>query len=597
MRNIKNNNKNLILASVISLVFLLGWQYFYEAPRQQQLLEQQSKDDKPKILENQEENYTNNQKQIDVPKKDVTTFVPVNLALKTENRVYFENSKVKGSINPVGLKIDNLSLKFYKTEGIETALLFPSETKEAYFVQFGFASENEIKMPNNKTIWSIENLGQNNFKAFWKNEQGFTFVVNFKLDENYMFDITSSVINNSNFDAEISPFVRILRTQPLKEEATMISHEGFVYNLGKVFSEIEYGKIKDKKRLNYKKEIELFWGGFTDKYWLTSFFYNNVICFESGCKINSSDVSVNHFTEMGVDRYQIDFIANDVKLPQKQAFSMPFKFFAGAKELKLLDDYKKQGFTLEGKKYEFTNFDKTVDFGIFYFLTKPIFLLLTFLNSFLHNFGFAIILLTIIVKAILFPIATKSYISMGKMKALAPEIKEIRENSKDKLEQNRKIMELYKEKQVNPLSGCLPIMLQIPVFFALYKVLYISLEMRGAEFIWWIKDLSAKDPTSIFNLFGLLPFGVPSFLQIGVLPILMGITTYLQQSLSPRSNDPTQDMIIKTMPFLLIFIFAGFPAGIVLYWVVNNILSMSQQLYIEKIVVPKKLGKKKALKA
>jgi YidC/Oxa1 family membrane protein insertase len=202
-------------------------------------------------------------------------------------------------------------------------------------------------------------------------------------------------------------------------------------------------------------------------------------------------------------------------------------------------------------------------------------------------------MLTIIVKIILLPVATKSYISMGKMKALAPDVAKLRAEITDKMELNRRIMELYKERQINPLSGCLPIILQIPVFFALYKVLYISIEMRGAEFIWWIKDLSLKDPTSLFNLFGLLPYGVPSFLQIGVLPLLMGLTTYLQQSLSPKSADPTQNMIIKTMPFVLVFIFASFPAGIVLYWVVNNVFSILQQFYIEKIILPKHLKFKK----
>jgi YidC/Oxa1 family membrane protein insertase len=588
MQNTKNNNKNIILASIISLIFLLLWQYFYEIPRQQKIVSSQdSKETKAEILEKQEENTKALSKSATNEEKSI--FIPTDLALSASpERVEFENNNIKGSINPIGLKLDNLTLKNYKTEGMPTTLLSPSETKEAYFIQFGFnSSEDGIKMPNNKTIWSIGKTGGNSFKATWKNGQGLIFYLIFELDENYMFNVSSSVINEKQEEVPVSTFVRILRTEPTNPEATLISHEGFVYNIGKTFHELKYSKMKDKKRLNYNGEKELFWGGFTDKYWLTSFFYNNTVCIDNKCSFGASDVSVNHFRESGLDRYQVDFITEEVKLKQGQSLAVPFKLFAGAKELKLLDEYASQGFDFNGKKYQFSNFDKTVDFGIFYFLTKPIFLLITFLNSFFHNFCFSIILLTIIVKLILFPIATKSYISMGKMKLLAPQIKSIRENIKDKMEQNRKIMELYKEKQVNPLSGCLPIMLQIPVFFALYKVLYISLEMRGAEFIWWIKDLSMKDPTSMFNLFGLLPFDVPSFLQIGVLPILMGVTTYLQQSLSPRSNDPTQDMIIKTMPFFLIFIFASFPAGIVLYWVVNNILSISQQFYIEKVILKK----------
>jgi YidC/Oxa1 family membrane protein insertase len=588
MQNTKNNNKNIILASIISLAFLLLWQHFYEVPRQKKLANLQGKEkDKLEILEKQEKNNEELSKPTLI--KEQEAFIPTELALSASpKRLNFENKKIKGSINPIGLKIDNLALKDYKTENNPTILLSPSETKDAYFIQLGFNSSDEtIKMPNNKTVWSLEKRKDNLFNAKWKNEQGVTFHVLFELDENYMFQVSSSVINSENKEIPISAFVRILRTEPKNPEATLISHEGFVYNFGRKFNELKYDKVKDKKRLNYNGEKELFWAGFTDKYWLTSFFYNNTICIEKKCNFASSDVSLNHFKENGLDRYQVDFIIEEVKLKPKETFTTPFKIFAGAKELKLLDKYADDGFEFNGKNYKFSNFDKTVDFGIFYFLTKPIFLLITFLNSFLHNFGFAIILLTVIIKLLLFPIATKSYISMGNMKLLAPEIKNIRENVKDKMEQNRKIMELYKEKQVNPLSGCLPIMLQIPVFFALYKVLYISIEMRGAEFIWWIKDLSVKDPTSIFNLFGLLPFDVPSFLQIGILPILMGATTFLQQSLSPRSNDPTQDMIVKTMPFLLIFIFASFPAGIVLYWIVNNILSVSQQLYIEKVILKK----------
>jgi YidC/Oxa1 family membrane protein insertase len=296
--------------------------------------------------------------------------------------------------------------------------------------------------------------------------------------------------------------------------------------------------------------------------------------------------------EQGEDKYQADFVTEAITIPNNEQISFPSKVFSGAKELKLLDYYGAKGFTSNDKTYQLKQFDKTVDFGIFYFLTKPIFLLITFLNSFLHNFGFAIILLTIIIKLILSPIAAKSYLSMGKMKALAPKIAQVKkEIGGNKLELNRRIMEIYKENKVNPLSGCLPLFLQIPVFFALYKVLYISIEMRGADFIFWIKDLSMKDPTSIFNLFGLLPFSVPSFLQIGVLPIVMGLTTYLQQSLSPKSGDEMQMMIIKSMPFILIFVFASFPAGIVLYWITNNILSILQQLYVEKVMLPKALAK------
>ena len=583
-------NKNVILAVVFSLAFMFLWQYFYEAPKQQKAKQIQAESlNKTGTQEKQEEKSP-----VQVASSSSGSIVPTTLALaKTAGeRVFFENSKVKGSINSVGLKIDNLELRGYEAnKGAKVVLLAPEQTKEAYFVQFGFSTNTEgLTMPNSKTVWNVARNGENNFIAKWQNPQGLTFEVTLKLDENYMFSVSQKVINNSGKEVLIAPFTRILRAEPLVKEATMISHEGFVGSLSGVFDEFKYDKIKETKRLFYPNQKETFWAGFSDKYWLTSFFYNNQACF-GACSFVPADVSINYFKEGGIDRYQVDFVTEELSLQAGQTLAVPSKFFAGAKELKLLDKYEAQGFEVDGKIYPFQHFDKTVDFGIFYFLTKPIFLLLTFLNSFLHNFGFAIILLTVIVKLILFPIATKGYLSMGKMKAVAPLVEDIRKNAKDKMEQNRKIMELYRAKKINPLSGCLPILLQIPVFFALYKVLYISIEMRDAPFIWWITDLSMKDPTSMFNLFGLLPFAVPSFLQIGVLPILMGLTTYLQQSLSPNNGDPTQAMILKTMPFVLVFVFATFPAGIVLYWIANNILSILQQLFVEKVMLPKAVEK------
>jgi YidC/Oxa1 family membrane protein insertase len=585
--NKNESNKNIIYAVVISLAFLILWQYFYEAPRQQK-------------LENTNQantyNKSDNQKK-QVEKTEAKNSISIKSAsndevvLTSKQRIPFENNKIKGTINPVGLTIDNLELKQYKDGDSNISLLQPSFAKEPYFVQFGFTSNGAIEMPNSSSVWSLQNLENNNFILTWKNSQNIIFKVSLKLDENYMFDINQEVVNNSQQTLSVAPFTRIVRSEPQKGDVAIISHEGFVVNSGETFNEISYDKVGDKGRIEYTKQKNLFWGGFTDKYWLTSFLYNNNVCISGNCSFIASDISLNAIKNGNAQTFQIDFVTDTQNLESGENLTMPSKLFAGAKELKLLDGYAKTGFNFNDKTYKFDNFDKTVDFGIFYFLTKPIFLFLAFLNSFLHNFGLAIILLTIIIKLALYPIATKSYISMGKMKAVAPEINKLRESITDKMELNRKIVELYKEKKINPLSGCLPIILQIPVFFALYKVLYISIEMRGAPFIWWIQDLSAKDPTSIFNLFGLLQINLPSFLQIGVLPILLGLTTYLQQLLSPKSNDPTQNMIIKTMPLILVFIFAGFPSGIVLYWIVNNLFSILQQLYIEKIVLPKQLNK------
>lgn len=576
---------------------MLLWQFFYEIPMSKKKAEQQTKVlNKEEVQEMQVEKVSSVE---NVEKKDF--FIPKNLVISSSkaNRVEFENSKIKGSINAIGLRVDNLVLKNYKSDNNPLSLLNPAETRDVYFVQFGFAQKNDVEeskkitLPNNNTVWNItKDKSKNIILASWKSPENVTFEVMFVLDENYMFDIFQSAKNDTGKKIDISTFVKIFKSLPIKEEDTVISHEGFLGFYQNRFYEIKYNKIVKTKRFTMPSESETFWAGFTDKYWFTAFIYNNEVCTNGKCAVVPADLSLNYIKEGGVSKFQADFLTDSVEVASGERAVFPSKLFSGAKELKMIDKYQKEGFNYNNTKREIPHFDKSIDFGIFYFLTKPIFLLIIFLNSFIHNFGFSIIVLTIIVKLILAPIANKSYVSMAKMKAVAPLVEKIRkETAENKIEQNRKIMEVYREKQVNPLSGCLPLILQIPVFFALYKVLFISIEMNGAPFILWIKDLSLKDPTSIFNLFGLLPFTVPSFLQIGVLPILMGLTTYIQQSLSPKSADSMQATFIKIMPFLLVFVFASFPSGIVLYWVTNNIVSILQQLYAEKFLVSK-LSKK-----
>lgn len=589
------SNKNIILAAVISFGFMLLWQYFYEMPKQQEKAKLKAAESyKTENREIQAQKVSD----ITPPKasggKPASFSIPADLVISStkDARVEFENKRIKASINSVGLKLDNLELKDYKlSETRDISLLSPAETKESYFVQFGFTSnDTSITLPNAKTIWNVKKEDEN-IVATWKNPQNITFEVILKLDENYMFSVVQNVVNLSGRSIDVAPFTKIFRSLPPVIDSNIISHEGFIGYFGGRFNEVKYEKLEKVKRLLFSKEVETFWSGFSDKYWLVAFLYNNEVCISEVCRFISSDISLNNITEGGVSKFQTDFASEEVEIETGQIATFPSKVFVGAKELKLLDKYSDEGFQSGGKTYKIQHFDKAVDFGIFYFLTKPIFLLITFLNSIFHNFGFAIIMLTVIVKLILMPVANKSYFSMAKMKSVAPKIAEMRKTITDKLEFNRKMVELYKEKQINPLAGCLPIILQIPVFFALYKVLYISIEMRGAPFIFWIKDLSLKDPTSFFNMFGLLPYSVPSFLQIGILPILMGLTTYLQQSLSPRSEDKTQAMIMKWMPFILIFVFANFPAGIVLYWITNNIMSIAQQFYVEKIVLPRQREK------
>lgn len=580
-QNKKDNNKNILIVAVLSLTFMLLWQYFYEVPRQKRnaLLQEAEFLDKPNTIKIQ-------------AKKDGESFIdnapPALKDAKAGIQISFENDKVAGSINSNGLRMESLNLKDYKINDQEGFPLFTTSGAQEYFSQIGFiSSDKSLTFPTGKTNWNLKKQ-DGNIIAVWKSPQNVAFEVTFTLDENYMFTILQKVKNLSKKNVPVSGFVKLLRSAPAHSEANMISHEGVVGYFGNKFNEIKYEKVKKNRKMYYAGESDVFWGGFSDKYWLSSFIYNNEVCLGETCSFINSVISLNYIMEDGKNKFQADFVTEEINIEPGQELIFASSLFAGAKELKLLDLYSAKGFASGNQTSAIPHFDKAVDFGIFYFLTKPIFLLITFLNSFLHNFGFSIILLTITIKLILFPIANKSYISTAKMKLIAPLVNEIRKKSgANKLEANKKVMELYRERDINPLSGCLPIFLQIPVFFALYKVLYISIEMRGAPFIFWIKDLSVKDPTSLFNMFGLLPFAVPAFLQIGILPILMGITTFLQQSLSPKSGDATQNMIIKFLPFMLIFVFAGFPSGIVLYWVTNNIFSIIQQLYVEKVVIPK----------
>lgn len=556
---------------------MIVWQYFfpYSTP-------QSNEENQEQLIENSKPNTKIKQEKITTK---VSTSLPTEYVIETtkQERKEFENSKIKGSINPVGLKIDNLALKNFQ----DFNLLHPSESKNVYFAQFGFASNQEgLMLPTNQTIWKLEEVN-NTIVATWKNPQNITFEVLFMLDENYMFDIHQRIYNSSGKDISISAFARIVRDAGDELENAYISHEGFIGNFDSKFSEIKYSKLESVRRLFFPNQTEIVWSGFVDKYWLTAFFYANQVCFGE-CDFIKSDISLNAVKENDSYKFQTDIITSEVVVKSNNYAYFPIKFFGGVKELKVLDKYESTGFEINGKNYPLKNLETAIDYGVLYFLTKFFLIVITFINSFVHNFGFSIILFTLFVKTLLYPIAKKSYVSMAKMKMIAPEIEYIKKTVEDKMERNRRIMSAYKAKNVNPLAGCLPVVMQIPIFFALYKVLFISIEMKGAPFILWIKDLSMKDPTSFVNLFGLLPFNVPTFLQIGILPILLGLTTYLQQKFSPKTSiDETQLMLMRMMPILLIFIFASFPAGIVLYWIANNIISILQQMYVEKIIIPK----------
>jgi len=553
-------NKNVFIAIALSMSVLLFWSAFFDAP---QPIENQ------KVLNTQAENKLADNNI--VPSID-GTIVKENISrsdsLKKTNRILLENKKIKGSISLVGGTIDDLSFKNYKID-IESndivQFLNPKETKNAYFAESGWASiGNKIKVPTSKSVWSaIGNkvLSVNSpITLEWNNGSNLIFRKKIEIDDNYLFKINQEVINNSSEQVELYPYAQLTRKNiPEDLKGFYILHEGFIAVLDDELKEDDYDDIEEKKIV---REANKGWIGITDKYWMTA------LIPEIGEKFKS--------TFLYQDAYKANFLLNNPKIvaPSSRA-NNEIKIFVAAKEVQTIDAY------AENENIE--KLDLIIDWGWFYFFTKPLFFAVDYLFKLTGNFGIAIVLITIMIRLVFFPLASYSFKSMAKMKALQPEMARLKDLHKDdKVKLQQAIMALYKKEQINPASGCLPVLIQIPFFFAIYKMLFISLEMRHQPFFGWIKDLSASDPTTIFNLFGLLPFTPPSFLIIGVWPILMGLTMFIQQKLNPAPTDPIQAKIFMFFPIFLTVILASFPSGLVVYWTVNNILTIAQQWFIMK---------------
>ena len=487
-----------------------------------------------------------------------------NIKKNQENKVIFRNNLVSGSINLIGARIDNLLLLKYK-ESIKDSnknikLLSSTNSKNSYYAEFGWISNcKNINLPNNLSIWiankKILNPNQQ-VTLLWKNNNNVKFFVKISLDKNYMFIVKQKIIgfNKDN----IRPYAAISRGINDINKNQMLFHEGGIGILNNKLEEIKFDDLNNK-RLDFNN-LSNSWFGFSDKYWLTAIIpKKNII----------STKFIGYRTNLE-NRYQADVIINEKKFSQ-------IYFFAGAKKLKLLDYYE--------RKYDIKFFDRAIDFGKLYFITKPIFISLNFFYSLSGNFGLAIIILTISIKVLLFPLAYNSFKGFNKIKKLQPKILMIRKSCGDNnVKFQKSIIELYKDGAINPMSGCLSILLQMPIFYALYKVLYIVLEMRHAKFCCWIFDLSQSDPTNIFTLFGLIPWNHANFLHVGVLPIIMALTLYFQQMLNSKPTDLMQTKMTKFLPLLFLFIFASFPAGLVLYWSCSNFFSIIQQLIINKIL-------------
>ena len=554
--------RNVVFAIALSFAVLFGWSVIFETPQ----IEEQKK------LEQTQGSEKTDNKNTDAPspnvniEKEKVLNISRDDAIKSVKRVNFENENVKGSISLKGFLIDDILFKKYNTEvnsNEKVKYLNPSETNDGYFVETGWAASNTTNtpLPTKNSIWKV--VGNNKLSvgnpvtAEWNNKSGLTFRKKIELDEKFLFKVTQEVQNNSSQRVELYPYAQITRNQDPDVVDFYILHEGFIGVFDEDLQEEGYDDIKEKKKEYSAGEG---WLGITDKYWLTALVpeknqpFKGEFTYKNGFKAN--------------------YIQNKPVVVQPSGSGISeSKVFIAAKEVKVIDGY--------AETEEINKFDLTIDWGWFYFFTKPLFFIMNYLFEVTKNFGIAIVLVTAAVRLLFFPLANYSFRSMAKMKILQPELLRLKElHKEDKVKLQQEMMALYKREKVNPLSGCLPILIQIPFFFAIYKMLFISLEMRHQPFFGWIKDLSAQDPTSIFNFFGLIPWDPPSFLIIGAWPIMMGATMYLQQKLNPTPPDPIQAKIFMFFPLFLTIILAPFPSGLVVYWTINNILTIAQQWVI-----------------
>ena len=488
-------------------------------------------------------------------------------ALKENERIQFENQSIIGSISLKGATIDDLTFKNYNTElesNEKVTLLGPRNIEDGYLIETGFVTtDKNIDIPNSDTIWSVVGnnrlTNQSPIKLSWSNNQGVTFEKLIFLDDKFLFTIKQKVVNSTNKKYDFYSYGQIIRNKTPEISNFYILHEGLIATLDDELIEEDYDDIQEKK---FSKTSQKGWLGIGDKYWITSLIPPRNKEFKTTFDYKK--------------KFRVNFISTEpLELNKNDEIEEELQIVVAAKRVDVIDGY--------AESLNIDKFDLVIDWGFLYMITKPLFHAIDYFFKLLGNYGLAIIAVTICIRLAFFPLANFSFRSMAKMKVLQPEmarLKELHKNDKMKLQQE--MMALYKKEKVNPMSGCLPILVQIPVFFALYKVLFVTIEMRQMPFYGWIQDLSERDPTSLFNLFGLLPYDVPSFLIIGIWPCLMGISMWVQQKLNPAPPDPIQAKIFMFFPLFLTVILAPFPAGLVIYWTVNNILTMAQQVFIMK---------------
>jgi YidC/Oxa1 family membrane protein insertase len=499
-----------------------------------------------------------------------------------------ETPRLSGSISLKGARIDDLSLvQFRETVDPNSppiVLYSPSGSANPYYAEFGWvaSSGSTVRLPDQNTVWQQESIGAltpaSPAVLKYDNGEGLTFRRTISVDDRYLFTIKDEVTNVGNAPVTLYPFALISRHGTPQVSGYYILHEGLIGYLGEQgLQQYTYKKIDDEKTVNFK--VTNAWLGITDKYWASALLPDTSARLDA--RFSSNLVG-------NVRTYQTDYLEGPQTIAIGGSASAGTRLFAGAKEANVVGlNFPVLGFAGYNRDLGLNHFDLLIDWGWFYFITKPMFLGLDFFYRFFGNFGISILLVTVIVKLLFFPLANKSYASMAKMKSVQPQLQALKERyPDDKVKQQQEMMEIYKKEKINPIAGCLPVALQIPVFFSLYKVLFVTIEMRHAPFYGWIKDLSAADPTNLFNLFGLIPVDptqLPVFghyLALGVWPIIMGITMWFQMKLNPAPPDPTQKIIFDWMPLIFTFMLASFPAGLVIYWAWNNLLSVLQQSFI-----------------
>ena len=575
-------NRNLIMAVALSMIVLLGWQIFVIQPE----MEKEAAEQERIAAEMAQSAATANDS--GQPSASAGSGTPAIInntapakAVDTAKRIVIDAPLVRGSFSVRGARLDDVILTSYNetldenSENIHFLKKISSDTP--FFAEFGWSSSDSGQtMPSADSLWSADRdvlSPATPVTLTWDNGQGLQFTRRISINDDYLFVFEDSVTSSLPGDITLYPYGLVRRHGTPATTGMYILHEGPLGVFDETLSEEDYDDLRDAGAAGIKMTPETAggWVGITDKYWLAALLPTQAKNYNFGFQSLAGNTV----------RYQVDFIdPNGLLLAAGGAITSESRLFAGAKKVALLDYYAEQ--------LNIPNFDLAIDFGWFYFLTKPFFYAINWLFGLFGNFGVAVLAFTVLVKLAFFPLANKSYRSMAKMRLLAPKLQTLRERfGDDRQKLNQEMMALYKTEQVNPAAGCLPVLLQIPVFFALYKVLFVTIEMRHAPFFGWITDLSAPDPTSIFNMFGLLPYSVsflPPFLQLGIWPILMGISMFLQMRLNPAPPDPIQAKVFQFMPIFFTFLLATFPAGLVIYWTWNNLLSMAQQWYILKRV-------------